>query len=75
MSRPRIVYTVSRFPGTSETFIVRELDASAGTGEFKVELRSLFRSPDTTVHDIAGKWTECVDHLEHRYREVNGGCS
>lgn len=58
MSKPRIVYLVSRFPRTSETFIVRELDSLAQQGEFEVELRSLFPSPDTIVHDIARKWTE-----------------
>jgi colanic acid/amylovoran biosynthesis glycosyltransferase len=61
MSRPRIVYMVSRFPRTSETFIVRELDALARLGEFEVQLRSLFRSPDATVHGIAGEWTERVE--------------
>ena len=60
MSQPRIVYMVSRFPRTSETFIVRELNALAQRGEFEVELRSLFRSPDTTVHEIAEKWAERV---------------
>ena len=60
MSRPRIVYMVSRFPRTSETFIVRELDALVRRGDFEVELRSLFRSPDTTVHDIASKWMDRV---------------
>ena len=51
---------VSRFPRTSETFIVRELDALARRGEFEVELRSLFPSPDTTVHEIASKWMDRV---------------
>lgn len=58
MSKPRIVYLVSRFPRTSETFIVRELDSLAQRGEYDIELRSLFPSPDTVVHDIARKWTE-----------------
>ena len=60
MTRPRVVYMVSRFPRTSETFIVRELDTLARRGEFDVELRSLFRSPDTTVHEIASKWVDRV---------------
>jgi colanic acid/amylovoran biosynthesis glycosyltransferase len=58
MSRRRIVYMVSRFPRTSETFIVRELDALARREEFQVELRSLFPAQDTTVHELAGIWTE-----------------
>lgn len=58
MSKPRIVYLVSRFPRTSETFIVRELDSLAQRGEYEVEVRSLFPSPDTVVHDVARKWSE-----------------
>ena len=56
MSRADVVYLVSRFPVTSETFIVRELDALDRTGRFDLELRSLFPSPDTLVHDIARRW-------------------
>lgn len=58
MTKPRVVYLVSRFPKTSETFIVRELDALARRGEYEIGLRSLFPSPDTVVHDIAQPWTE-----------------
>ena len=58
MSRADIVYIVSRFPLTTETFIVRELDGLDGSGRFDLELRSLFPSPDTVVHDIARRWDE-----------------
>jgi glycosyltransferase involved in cell wall biosynthesis len=57
VSKPEIVYLVSRFPRTSETFIVRELDALARLGKFDVSLRSLFSSPDTAVHALAERWT------------------
>ncbi|PZU03390.1 MAG: colanic acid biosynthesis glycosyltransferase WcaL [Gordonia sp. (in: high G+C Gram-positive bacteria)] len=56
MSKPEIVYMVSRFPRTSETFIVRELDGLAGLGRFDVSVRSLFPSPDTAVHSVAERW-------------------
>lgn len=53
-----MVYLVSRFPLTSETFIVREIDALDRTGRFDLELRSLFPPPDQPVHDIARRWTD-----------------
>ena len=58
MSRPEVVYLVSRFPVTSETFIVRELDALDRLDRFDLEIRSLFPAPDQPVHDIARRWTE-----------------
>ncbi|MFI5509283.1 glycosyltransferase [Mycobacterium sp. NPDC051804] len=58
MSRAHVVYLVSRFPLTSETFIVREIDALDQLGGFDLELRSLFPSPDEPVHDISRRWTE-----------------
>ncbi|CAM3983130.1 glycosyltransferase [Smaragdicoccus niigatensis] len=51
-----VEYLVSRFPRTSETFIVRELDALARRPGTEVGVRSLFSSPDTKVHDIAKPW-------------------
>lgn len=56
----RIEYFVSRFPRTSETFIVRELDALASGGRYEVGVRSLFGSPDKQVHDIAKPWVPKV---------------
>ncbi|MCX2932697.1 glycosyltransferase [Mycobacterium sp. CVI_P3] len=58
MIRPTVVYLVSRFPVTSETFIVREIEALNSSGRFDVELRSLFSSPDSPVHEIARRWNE-----------------
>ena len=49
---------MSRFPVTSETFIVREIEALDGLDRFDLELRSLFPSPDQPVHDISRRWTE-----------------
>ncbi len=43
---------------TSETFIVRELEALDRSGEFELEIRSLFPSPDRAVHEIARRWNE-----------------
>ncbi|KHO18148.1 glycosyltransferase [Mycolicibacterium setense] len=57
MSDKQIDYLVSRFPVTSETFIVRELDALSADGR-QLGLRSLFPSPDPQVHDIARPWME-----------------
>ena len=58
MTRPTVVYMVSRFPVTSETFIVREIEALRQLDRFDIELRSLFPSPNGPVHDIARRWTE-----------------
>lgn len=58
MSRRNVVYLVSRFPVTSETFIVREIDALDRSGRFDLEIRSLFPAPDEAVHDIARRWNE-----------------
>lgn len=58
--RSDVVYVVSRFPVTSETFIVRELEALDRTGGFDLELRSLFPSPDEPVHDVARRWNHRV---------------
>ncbi|UHJ57613.1 hypothetical protein LT337_13025 [Mycolicibacterium fortuitum] len=57
MSGKQIDYLVSRFPVTSETFIVRELDALSADGR-QLGLRSLFPSPDPQVHDIARPWVD-----------------
>lgn len=62
MSRCAIVYLVSRFPVTSETFILREIEALQATGSFDLELRSLFPAPDQPVHDAAFVWTERLIH-------------
>lgn len=56
MTPGRVDYLVSRFPRTSETFIVREIDALAGEGCPIGTIRSLFGSPDSTVHPVAARW-------------------
>jgi glycosyltransferase involved in cell wall biosynthesis len=58
LSGKQIDYLVSRFPVTSETFIVRELDAVSATEGRAVGLRSLFPSPDPQVHYIARPWVD-----------------
>ncbi|BBY45253.1 glycosyltransferase [Mycolicibacterium celeriflavum] len=58
MSGKKIDYLVSRFPITSETFIVRELDALSAIDGREIGLRSLFPSPDPQVHAIARPWME-----------------
>ncbi len=58
MNRADVVYLVSRFPVTSETFIVREIEVLDRLGRFDLELRSLFPSPDKPVHDVARRWNE-----------------
>lgn len=58
MTRCEVVYLVSRFPVTSETFILREIEALDRTGRFDLGLRSLFPSPDQPVHDAARGWTK-----------------
>jgi glycosyltransferase involved in cell wall biosynthesis len=52
----KVAYVVSRFPHVSETFIVREIDAVAATGEVEVEILSLFPPVSETVHPIARPW-------------------
>lgn len=57
MTRHRVVYLVSRFPVTSETFIVREMEELFRSGDVDIELRSLFPSADTAIHDLARRWS------------------
>ncbi|MEJ7783950.1 MAG: glycosyltransferase [Solirubrobacteraceae bacterium] len=55
--RPRrIAYLTSRFPHVSETWIVREIDGVASTGDFEISLMSLFPPVDPTVHPAAEPW-------------------
>jgi glycosyltransferase involved in cell wall biosynthesis len=51
----RVAYIVSRFPATSETFVLRELGGVAA--EVEVELHALFPSPrGEVVHPDAERW-------------------
>jgi colanic acid/amylovoran biosynthesis glycosyltransferase len=52
----RVAYLVSRFPLTTETFIVRELDRVARLDDMDVELLSLFRAGDQVIHEEARRW-------------------
>ncbi len=52
----RVAYLVSRFPLTTETFIVRELDRVAQSEDIDVELLSLFSAGDQVVHEEARRW-------------------
>ena len=57
----RIAYLVSRFPQTSETFLLREVVAVARQPGIDLELLSLFPSPDQPVHPGSREWTERLD--------------
>jgi colanic acid/amylovoran biosynthesis glycosyltransferase len=52
----RVAYLVSRFPLTTETFVVRELDRVAQQPDMDVELLSLFPAGDQVIHEEAGRW-------------------
>lgn len=49
----RIAYIVQRFPVTSETFIVREINALLDREEFDITLMSLLPSTDDFLHEAA----------------------
>jgi glycosyltransferase involved in cell wall biosynthesis len=52
----RVAYLVSRFPHVSETFIARELAAVSDQPGITLDLLSLFRPVDPTVHSVARPW-------------------
>jgi glycosyltransferase involved in cell wall biosynthesis len=54
----KVAYLVSRFPQTSETFLLREVIAVSGQPGIDLELHSLFPSPDEPVHPGSREWTE-----------------
>jgi glycosyltransferase involved in cell wall biosynthesis len=53
----RVGYFVSRFPATSETFVVREMDAVRKRG-VEITLMSLFPARPGAVHEAARPWLE-----------------
>jgi colanic acid/amylovoran biosynthesis glycosyltransferase len=59
-STARIAYFVSRFPVTTETFIVRELDEIAHRPDVEAEIYSLFPAPPGAVHRLCDRWLERV---------------
>ncbi len=52
----RVAYIVSRFPVTSETFIVRELDSVIEADDVEIDLYSLFPSREAAVHPRSSRW-------------------
>jgi colanic acid/amylovoran biosynthesis glycosyltransferase len=52
----KVAYLVSRFPRTSETFILRELLAVAREPDMDVVLCSLFPTTDVVTHPAARPW-------------------
>jgi glycosyltransferase involved in cell wall biosynthesis/peptidoglycan/xylan/chitin deacetylase (PgdA/CDA1 family) len=52
----RIAYIVSRFPVTTETFIMRELNEVAARPGVHADLYSLFPAPGGAVHEAARPW-------------------
>jgi colanic acid/amylovoran biosynthesis glycosyltransferase len=52
----RVAYFVSRFPVTTETFIVRELDDIAARPGVEADIYSLFPAPPGAVHQLAENW-------------------
>jgi glycosyltransferase involved in cell wall biosynthesis len=58
----RIAYVVSRFPKTTETFVVRELNVIAANPEISAKLYSLFPPVEgsATIHPGARPWLERI---------------
>lgn len=55
---PHLAYIVSRFPATSETFWLRELDDVAAGMNAPVDLISLFPAHEEILHPRAQRWQE-----------------
>jgi glycosyltransferase involved in cell wall biosynthesis len=53
----RLAYLVSRFPTTTETFVVRELNAVEGHRRIEADLFALFPTPKGVVQQSARRWT------------------
>jgi colanic acid/amylovoran biosynthesis glycosyltransferase len=52
----RIAYFVSRFPTTTETFILRELNSIASAPDVEADLYALFPTPEGVVQPAARPW-------------------
>ena len=52
----RIAYFVSRFPTTTETFILRELNSIASAPDVEADLYALFPTPQGVVQPAARPW-------------------
>jgi len=62
----RLAYFASRFPTTTETFVVRELNAVAADPRIEADLYALFPTPRGVVQESARQWTDKV----HRARPL-----
>lgn len=56
----RIAYIVSRYPSSSETFIVRELNAISANPRFETTLLSLFPPREGFAHESGRHWLRLV---------------
>ena len=61
----RVGYVVSRFPSTSETFVVREMDGVEANG-VHVEPMSLFPAKEGAVHPASARWMPGLVHPSGR---------
>jgi glycosyltransferase involved in cell wall biosynthesis len=61
--RHRIAYFASRFPTTTETFVVRELNAVAERPGIDADLYALFPTPRGVVQESAEAWIDCVHRV------------
>src|SRR5688572_18023449 len=52
----RIAYYMSRFPVTTETFIIRELEEIAARPGVTARLYSLFPAPPGARHEVVLRW-------------------
>jgi colanic acid/amylovoran biosynthesis glycosyltransferase len=59
----RIAYFASRFPTTTETFVVRELNAVAGRPGIEADLYALFPTPPGVVQQSARTWIDRVHRV------------
>src|SRR5215203_1157018 len=62
MPRPKLAYIMSRFPGLSETFILRELNGIRSLG-WDVVLYPLIVQNEKVIHDSVDQWMERVRHV------------
>jgi colanic acid/amylovoran biosynthesis glycosyltransferase len=66
-ARPyRLAYFVSRFPTTTETFVVRELNAVAAHERIEADLYALFPTPDSVIQESAQQWIGRVHRPQPR---------
>jgi colanic acid/amylovoran biosynthesis glycosyltransferase len=59
----RLAYFVSRFPTTTETFVVRELNAVAARPQIEADLYAFFPTPRGVVQESARPWMSRVHRV------------